>query len=130
VVSNFCVAALKGENQPIFGDGKQTRSFAYVDDIIDALVRMMERGDGFTGPVNIGNPDEFTILQLASQAIEIAGSSSKLVFHPARPDDPVRRRPDISLAREKLKWEPKTPLHVGLKLTMDHFRRELGLLRT
>src|SRR5580698_3765159 len=94
VVSNFCVAALKGEDLPIFGDGTQTRSFAYVDDIIDAIVRMMESGDGFTGPVNIGNPDEFTILQLASQAIELAGSASKLVYHPARSDDPVRRRPD------------------------------------
>jgi len=130
VVSNFCVAALKGEELPIFGDGKQTRSFAYVDDIIDALVRMMDSGEGFTGPVNIGNPDEFTILQLASLAIEFAGSSSKskLVFHPARSDDPVRRRPDISLARDHLKWEPKTPLHAGLKITMDHFRRKLDLL--
>jgi UDP-glucuronate decarboxylase len=129
VVSNFCVAALKGEDLSIFGDGKQTRSFAYVDDIIDALVRMMDSDDGFTGPVNIGNPDEFTILQLASLAIEFAGSSSKLEFHPARSDDPVRRRPDISLARVKLGWEPNTPLHTGLKITMDHFRRELGLLR-
>jgi len=129
VVSNFCVAALKGEELPIFGDGKQTRSFAYVDDIIDAIVRMMNSDDGFTGPVNIGNPDEFTILQLASLAIEFAGSSSRLAFHPARPDDPVRRRPDISLAHEKLKWEPKTPLRTGLKTTMDHFRRELGLTR-
>ncbi len=82
------------------------------------------------GPVNIGNPDEFTILQLASLAIEFAGGSSKLSFQAARPDDPVRRRPDISLAREKLKWEPRTSLHSGLKVTMDHFRRELGLLST
>ena len=129
VVSNFCVAELKGEDLPIFGDGTQTRSFAYVDDIIDAIVRMMDSGQDFTGPVNIGNPDEFTILELASLAIEFAGGSSKLTFHPARPDDPVRRRPDISLARERLKWEPKMALNAGLKITMDHFRRELGLLR-
>ncbi len=130
VVSNFCVAALKGEDLTIFGDGQQTRSFAYVDDIIDALVRMMDSADGFTGPVNIGNPDEFTILQLASLAIEFAGSSSKLVFHPARSDDPVRRRPDIRLPRAKLGWEPKTPLQPGLEITMDHFRRAIGLIPT
>jgi UDP-glucuronate decarboxylase len=128
VVSNFSVAALKGEDLPIFGDGTQTRSFAYVDDIIDAIVRMMDSGQDFTGPVNIGNPDEFTILELASLAIEFAGGSSKLTFQPARPDDPVRRRPDISLARERLKWEPKMALNVGLKITMDHFRRELGMV--
>jgi UDP-glucuronate decarboxylase len=130
VVSNFCVAALRNEDLMIFGDGTQTRSFAYVDDIIDALVRMMEGPEGFIGPVNIGNPDEFTILQLASLAIEYAGGSSQLSFQPARPDDPVRRRPDISLARAKLKWEPHTALNAGLKITMDHFRRELGLLST
>jgi len=128
VVSNFCVAALKREDLPIYGDGKQTRSFAYVDDIVDAIVRMMDTGDDFTGPVNIGNPDEFTILELASLAIKYAGGSSKLVFHPARPDDPVRRRPDISLARKQLNWEPKIALDVGLKTTMDHFRQELGLI--
>ena len=98
VVSNFCVAALRGEELPIYSDGKQTRSFAYVDDIIEALVRMMN-AEGLTGPVNIGNPDEFTILELASLAIELARSGSKLAYHPARPDDPVRRRPDISLAK-------------------------------
>ncbi|MBI3759619.1 MAG: GDP-mannose 4,6-dehydratase, partial [Deltaproteobacteria bacterium] len=113
VVSNFCVAALKGEDLPIYGDGKQTRSFGYVDDIIDAIVRMMDT-EGFIGPVNIGNPDEFTILQLASLAVEYAGGSSKLAFFPARPDDPVRRNPNISLAREKLKCEPKIPLRRGL----------------
>jgi UDP-glucuronate decarboxylase len=128
VVSNFCVAALRNEDLVIFGDGTQTRSFAYVDDIIDALVRMMDGPEGFIGPVNIGNPDEFTILQLASLAIEFAGGSSQLSFQPARSDDPVRRRPDISLAREQLKWEPRIALHAGLKVTMDHFRHELGLL--
>jgi dTDP-glucose 4,6-dehydratase len=126
VVSNFCVAALRNEDLVIFGDGTQTRSFAYVDDIIDALVRMMDGPEGFIGPVNIGNPDEFTILQLASLAIQFAGGSSQLSFQPARSDDPVRRRPDISLAREQLKWEPRIALHAGLKVTMDHFRHELG----
>ena len=129
VVSNFCVAALRGEELPIYGDGKQTRSFAYVDDMIDAIVRMMDAED-VIGPINIGNPDEFTILELASLAIELARSNSKLVFNPARPDDPMRRRPDITLARKHLGWEPKTPLREGLARTMEHFRRELGLTRT
>jgi UDP-glucuronate decarboxylase len=127
VVSNFCVAALRGEELPIYGDGKQTRSFAYVDDIIEALVRMMNT-EGVTGPVNIGNPDEFTILELASLAIELARSGSKLVYHPARPDDPVRRRPDISLAKTCLGWAPKIPLRQGLAMTVEHFRKELGLI--
>ncbi|MGH7907719.1 MAG: UDP-glucuronic acid decarboxylase family protein [Candidatus Binataceae bacterium] len=128
VVSNFCVAALRGDDLAIYGDGKQTRSFAYVDDLIDGLVRMMDAPD-FTGPVNIGNPDEFTILELASLAIELAGASSKLKFEAARPDDPVRRRPDIRLARQRLNWEPRTPLRKGLGVTIEHFRRELGLIR-
>jgi UDP-glucuronate decarboxylase len=129
VVSNFCVAALRGEELPIYGDGRQTRSFAYVDDMIDAIVRMMDAED-VIGPINIGNPDEFTILELASLAIELARSDSKLVFNPARPDDPMRRRPDITLARKHLGWEPKTPLREGLARTMEHFRRELGITRT
>jgi UDP-glucuronate decarboxylase len=129
VVSNFCVAALRGEELPIYGDGKQTRSFAYVDDMIDAIVRMMDAED-VIGPINIGNPDEFTILELASLAIELARSSSKLVFNPARSDDPMRRRPDITLARKHLGWEPKTALREGLARTMEHFRWELGLTRT
>lgn len=128
VVSNFCIAALKGEDLPIYGDGSQTRSFAYVDDIIEALIRMMNATD-FIGPVNIGNPDEFTIAELASLAVELAGSSSKIAYMPPRPDDPTRRRPDISLARSKLKWEPKTPLREGLARTMEHFREQLGLIR-
>lgn len=126
VVSNFCVAALKGGKLPIYGDGQQTRSFAFVPDIIDAVVRMMNSEAGFTGPVNIGNPDEFTILDLAKLTLEYAGSSAGLEFHPARPDDPIRRRPDITLARRVLGWEPKTRLRDGLKTTMEHFRRELG----
>jgi UDP-glucuronate decarboxylase len=126
VVSNFCVAALNGNDIPIYGDGKQTRSFAYVDDTIEGIVRMMDTAD-FIGPVNIGNPDEFTILELASMTIELARTTSRLAFHPAPPDDPVRRRPDISLAKAKLNWEPKMPLREGLTKTIDHFRRELGL---
>ncbi|MGH7916849.1 MAG: UDP-glucuronic acid decarboxylase family protein [Candidatus Binataceae bacterium] len=128
VVSNFCIAALKGDPIPIYGDGSQTRSFAYVDDIIEALVRMMDV-EGFIGPVNIGNPDEFTILELASLAIELTASQSKLAYHPARPDDPVRRRPDITLAGDKLQWSPETPLRTGLARTIEHFRDELGLLQ-
>jgi UDP-glucuronate decarboxylase len=129
VVSNFCVAALRGEELPIYGDGKQTRSFAYVDDIIEALARMMN-AEGLTGPVNIGNPDEFTILELASLAIELSRSGSKLAYHPARPDDPVRRRPDISLAKARLEWAPKIALRQGLAMTVEHFRKELGLVAT
>ena len=106
VVSNFCVAALRGQELPIYGDGKQTRSFAYVDDIIEALVRMMN-AEGLIGPVNIGNPDEFTILELASLAIELSRSNSKLAYHPARPDDPVRRRPDISAREGAFGMEPR-----------------------
>jgi UDP-glucuronate decarboxylase len=126
VVSNFCVAALRGHDLEIYGDGKQTRAFAYVSDLIDAIVRMMEL-EGFVGPINIGNPDEFTIEELASMAIELSRASSKVVYKPARPDDPVRRRPDISLARKHLKWEPKTPLIKGLATTIEHFRKELKL---
>jgi UDP-glucuronate decarboxylase len=126
VVSNFSVAALKNQDIPIYGDGQQTRSFAYVDDTVDGILKMME-SDKFIGPVNIGNPEEFTILELAQQVIELTGGTSKLAYHPAPPDDPVRRRPDISLAQQKLKWEPKTQLREGLKLTLEHFRSELGL---
>jgi UDP-glucuronate decarboxylase len=129
VVSNFCVAALRGEDLEIYGDGKQTRSFAYVDDIIDAIVRMMNQ-ETHIGPVNIGNPDEFTIDELASLAIELSGSSSKVIIKPARPDDPVRRKPNIDLARKILGWEPKTPLKHGLRLSIDHFREVLGLTHT
>ena len=128
VVSNFCVAALKGVDIPIYGDGKQTRSFAYVDDTIDGIVRMMETRE-FSGPVNIGNPDEFTVLELARLTLELTQSSSKLMHNPAPPDDPVRRRPDISLAQEKLQWAPKIPLREGLSKTIDYFRGELGLAR-
>jgi UDP-glucuronate decarboxylase len=125
VVSNFCVAALKGEDLAIYGDGKQTRSFAYVDDTIEGIVRMMD-AEGFIGPVNLGNPDEFTILELASLTLETARSSARLKFNPAPPDDPVRRRPDITLAKSRLGWEPLVPLREGLAKTMDYFRRALA----
>ena len=127
VVSNSCVAALRGDELEIFGDGTQTRSFAYVDDIIEGLVRMMNQ-EGFIGPVNIGNPDEFTIRELAELTIELARSRSKVVCKAARPDDPVRRRPDISLAKNTLGWKPRTALRDGLGLTMEHFRSELGMV--
>jgi UDP-glucuronate decarboxylase len=129
VVSNFCVAALNGEDIPIYGDGKQTRSFAYIDDLIEGIVRMMNAED-FIGPVNIGNPDEFTILELAGLTLELSGSSSKLSYRSVPQDDPVRRRPDITLARNRLGWEPKVSLRQGLSMTLDYFRKELGLIRT
>ena len=128
VVSNFCVAALRGEDLTVYGEGKQTRSFAYIDDLVEGLVRMMDAPD-FIGPVNLGNPDEFTMLELAAMAIELSKSSSRLVFRPLPPDDPTRRRPDISLARQRFGWEPKIPLREGLTRTVEHFRRELGLVR-
>jgi len=128
VVSNFCVAALRGENLEIYGDGASTRSFAYVDDIIDALVRMMNQ-ESHIGPVNIGNPDEFTIAELAKLAIELSDSSSKVVFKPRRADDPVRRKPDIELAKKLLGWQPHTALRPGLEKTIHHFREVLGLPR-
>jgi UDP-glucuronate decarboxylase len=126
VVSNFCVAALRGEDLEIYGDGNSTRSFAYVDDIIDALVRMMNQ-DKHIGPVNIGNPDEFTIAELAKLAIELAGSSSKVVVKGPRADDPVRRKPNIELAKKVLGWEPHIALRPGLEKTIVHFREVLGI---
>ncbi len=129
VVSNFCAAALRGQDLELYGDGKQTRSFAYVDDIIDALVRMMNQ-DAHIGPINIGNPDEFTMIELAALAIELTGSSSKTKIMPMRPDDPVRRKPDITLARKILKWEPRIALREGLGRTIEHMRAELGLIKT
>ena len=129
VVSNFCVAALKSEPLELYGDGSATRSFAYVDDIIEAMIRMMNTPAGFTGPVNIGNPDEFTVEELANLTIELTGSSSKIVRKPARPDDPTRRRPDITLAKKHLGWEPKIPLRDGLARSIEYFHRALKLTR-
>ena len=126
VVSNFVVQALKGESITIFGKGDQTRSFQYIDDLVEALFRLMNTGDEFTGPVNIGNPKEFTIRQLAETVIEMTGSKSKLIFLPLPEDDPVRRQPDIGLARRILKWEPTIQLEEGLKHTIDYFKNHLN----
>ena len=127
VVSNFIVQALRGEDITVYGDGAQTRSFCYVDDLVEAFVRIMDTDDDFTGPVNIGNPGEFTILQLAEKVIDFVGSGSKVVFKDLPMDDPTRRRPDITLAREKLGWEPKVPLEEGLRLTIDYFDELLAI---
>ncbi len=122
VVSNFIVQALAGKDITIFGDGSQTRSFCYRDDLIEAMIRMMNGPDDFVGPVNIGNPGEFTILQLARLVIELSGSNSKLVHRPLPADDPTQRRPDITLARQRLGWEPTVALAEGLKKTIEWFR--------
>jgi len=121
VVSNFIVQALRGENITVFGDGAQTRSFCYVDDLVEGLIRMMNSPAGFTGPVNIGKPQEFTVLQLAQKVISITNSPSQIVFRPLPQDDPIQRRPDITLAREKLGWEPHIQLDEGLKKTVAYF---------
>jgi UDP-glucuronate decarboxylase len=122
VVSNFIVQALKGEPITVYGKGTQTRSFCYVDDLIDGLVRMMESERGFTGPVNLGNPDEFTILELAEQVIRLTKSKSNIKFKPLPQDDPRQRQPDINLARKRLKWTPKVKLGDGLKETIRYFK--------
>ncbi len=126
VVSNFIVQALRNKDITVFGDGTQTRSFCYVDDLIEGLIRMMNGPDDFTGPVNLGNPDEFTILELAKKIVKITNSKSKIVFKPLPQDDPMQRRPDISLAKEKLKWQPSVKLDQGLKKTIKYFDRILN----
>lgn len=121
VVSNFIVQALKGEDITIYGDGNQTRSFQYVDDLIEGFVRLMDTREEFIGPVNLGNPGEFTILELAEKVLELTGSQSKLVFRPLPEDDPMQRQPDITLAKKELGWEPKIPLEKGLVKTISYF---------
>lgn len=121
VVSNFIVAALKGEPLTVYGDGRQTRSLCYVDDLVDGLIRMMAQPKEFTGPVNLGNPHELTILELAETIRELTGSRSEIVFRPLPQDDPRQRCPDITLAREQLGWAPKTPLKEGLVKTIVYF---------
>ena len=123
VVSNFIVQALKGEEITVYGDGSQTRSFCYVDDLIEGLIRMMNSPEGFTGPINIGNPQEFTIMQLAETLIRMTGSSSRIIFNPLPHDVPIQRRPDIALAREKLGWEPRIQLSEGLEKAIAYFRK-------
>ena len=122
VVSNFIVQALKNQDITIFGDGTQTRSFQYVDDLLEGMVRMMNTGDDFQGPVNIGNPNEFTMLELAQQIIELTNSQSKIVYLPLPQDDPTQRQPDITLAKQMLdNWEPKVQLQEGLTKTIEYF---------
>lgn len=123
VVSNFIVQALKGEDVTIYGNGKQTRSFCYVDDLIEGMYRLMNSRDGFTGPVNIGNPDEFTMLELAEKIIELTGSNSKIVFKELPQDDPMQRKPVIELAKKELGWEPHVALDEGLGKTIEYFRK-------
>jgi UDP-glucuronate decarboxylase len=121
VVSNFIVQALKGEDITVYGEGNQTRSFQYVDDLINGMLAMMATGDDFLGPVNIGNPGEFTILELAEKVIDLTGSKSKIIFQPLPKDDPMQRKPDITLAKEKLNWEPVVKLEEGLTKTIAYF---------
>ena len=126
VVSNFVIQALRNEDITVYGEGQQTRSFCYVDDLVEGLLRLMETPDSVTGPVNLGNPVEFTIRQLAEQVIELTGSSSKIVLHPLPQDDPKQRRPDISLAQSLLAWQPKVQLRDGLKKTIAYFDKLLS----
>lgn len=122
VVSNFIVQALKGQDITVYGKGDQTRSFQYVDDLVEAMIRMMNTKDGFIGPVNTGNPDEFTILELAQKVIELTGSKSKIVYKPLPSDDPLMRKPDITIAKKELDWEPKVKLEEGLSKTIEFFK--------
>lgn len=126
VVSNFIVQALKGQEITIYGEGQQTRSFCYVDDLIEGFLRFMDSTPDFTGPVNLGNPGEFTIRELAELVIELTGSASKLRFEPLPEDDPVRRKPDIGLAHKKLGWEPEICLKEGLQKTIEYFNALLS----
>jgi UDP-glucuronate decarboxylase len=123
VVSNFIVQALRGEPITVYGKGSQTRSFCYVSDTVEAFLRLMATGNDFCGPVNIGNPHECTVLELAEQIVHLTGSKSQIVFKPLPSDDPARRCPDIGLARTVLDWQPKVPLRTGLERTIDYFDR-------
>lgn len=122
VVSNFIVQSLKGQDITIYGDGMQTRSFQYIDDLIEGMIRLMNTNDDFIGPVNVGNPGEFTMLELAQKIIDITGSKSKIIFEPLPADDPMQRQPDITLAKEKLGWKPKINLEEGLTRTIEFFK--------
>jgi UDP-glucuronate decarboxylase len=126
VVSSFVVQALRGQPLTVFGDGSQTRSFCYVDDLVEALIRLMNTSPEVTGPVNLGNPREFTIMELAEQTLAVTGSSSTIDHRPLPPDDPARRRPDVTLARELLDWSATTPLVDGLPPTVAYFKKILG----
>jgi UDP-glucuronate decarboxylase len=126
VVSNFVVQALRGQNITIYGEGKQTRSFCYVDDLVEGMLRLMDTETGFTGPVNVGNPGEFTMLELAEHVLRLTGSKSKIEYRPLPQDDPRQRKPDISLAKSKLGWAPTVNLEDGLKETIGYFRKLLS----
>jgi UDP-glucuronate decarboxylase len=126
VVSNFIVQALKGEPITVYGDGHQTRSFCYVSDLIDGLIRLMESADGFVGPVNLGNPQELSILDTARKVVELTGSRSKIVFKPLPSDDPLQRQPDIGLARKELGWAPTVAFDDGLRTTIKYFEESLS----
>ena len=125
VVSNFIIQALKNRDITIFGEGTQTRSFCFVDDLIDGMIRMMNAPDDFIGPVNIGNPNEFSILELAKKIIDLTGSTSKIVYLPLPEDDPLQRQPNIDLAKKRLGWEPKTQLEEGLVRTIEYFKNHV-----
>jgi UDP-glucuronate decarboxylase len=125
VVSNFIVQALRGEDITVYGDGGQTRSFCYVDDMVDAMIQMMDNESDFYGPVNLGNPAEFSMLELAEYIIRLTSSSSHIVFEPLPTDDPRQRQPDISLAKEKLDWTPRVSLEEGLERTIAYFKKTL-----
>ena len=126
VVSNFIVQALTNKDITVFGDGSQSRSFCYVDDMIEGIIRMMDASDDFIGPVNLGNPHEFTILDLAKKIIEMTNSKSNIVYNPLPQDDPLQRKPDINLAKEKLKWQPNVKLEEGLVKTVEYFEKILA----
>ena len=127
VVSNFIIQALRNEDITIYGSGMQTRSFCYVDDLVDGMIKMMESREGFTGPVNLGNPEEFTMLKLAKMIVEMTGSQSKLKFFPLPQDDPIQRRPVIELAKKELGWQPFLTLQEGLERTIEYFRKSEGM---
>jgi UDP-glucuronate decarboxylase len=126
VVSNFIMQALQGDNITLYGDGLQTRSFCYVDDLVRGIVALMETDDDVTGPVNLGNPNEFTIRQLAEKVVELTGAGSELVFEPLPSDDPMQRQPNIDQARDLLAWEPTVQLEEGLLKTIDYFSSLTG----
>jgi len=125
VVSNFILQALRNHDITVFGDGTQSRSFCFVDDMVDGMIRMMNAPDDFSGPVNIGNPNEFSIMELAGKVMGLTGSKSKIIYQPLPEDDPLQRQPDIALAKERLGWEPKTQLEEGLKRTIEYFKESV-----
>ena len=126
VISNFIVQSLKGEDITIYGDGSQTRSFCYVDDLVEGIIKMMNSRKDFVGPVNLGNPNEFTILELAKKIIKLTNSNSKIIYEPLPEDDPRRRKPNIELAKKELNWQPKIQLEKGLIKTINYFERLLS----